>query len=82
MSNRGRKRKFPAGYEPQPWHSPIIDSDVEVDNLLHGNVYGAVGGAEFFRQDADQNPEPEEQEQDDRDVDGGDLLHPEVMKKI
>lgn len=60
MSNRGRKRKFPPGYNPQPWKSPVLDSDVEFDNLLHGNelrdnlpqeVLQDVGGLEHEERD-------------------------------
>ena len=75
MSNRGRKRKFPAGYDPKPWRSPVYDSDVELDDLLHGNVYGADGAG------------PPEHDRDGLVV-GRDLdelrrvLHPEVGNTI
>ena len=39
MSGRGRKRRLPSGYEPEPWHSPVIDSDIELDNLLQGDIF-------------------------------------------
>ena len=42
MSNRGRKRKFSENTEPVKWDSTDVDSDIELNNLLHGNPKAKV----------------------------------------